>query len=184
MGKPATKECSKCHHRFPVTEMSMKTETVKTGHSGFSWSMGQKSKSIRTNSGRSYYRKKDVWTCNECSGVNAKWRNKIEAEAEQRKKLELDKAEKERKAELDKAEKERKAELYKVEKELKNDIKILKLELSSSKNSEINKKEKFLKIKEKEKELKSLNETKTPKWSIFLSISIALLVWYFVSKHK
>jgi len=76
IGKPATKECQECHFRFPITEMQKTTRSVKTGRSGTSSSFGiTKSgniRNVRIHSGRSSYRTKDVWICNDCNGTNAR----------------------------------------------------------------------------------------------------------------
>ena len=65
-GRPATKECHRCHHRFPVTRMEKSTIEVQTGRSGSSVAFNSSFKSGRVYSGRKYYRKKVVWTCDEC----------------------------------------------------------------------------------------------------------------------
>ncbi len=67
-GRVTTKECIICHHRFPVTEMRKERVSKKSGRSGFSFSIpvsGSASKS-RLNTGRNYYRTRDVWICNDC----------------------------------------------------------------------------------------------------------------------
>lgn len=71
-GKPATKECFRCHHRYPVTHMSQQTVKVNTGNSGMSLSVGlSKNKNPRVHSGRQYYRNKTVWICNDCVKVQS-----------------------------------------------------------------------------------------------------------------
>jgi hypothetical protein len=65
-GKPATKTCAVCHHRFPVTVMTPIQEYVNTGKSGWSLSLDLSgAKRHRAHTGRRYYRKKIVWVCNE-----------------------------------------------------------------------------------------------------------------------
>jgi len=64
----STKECYKCHHRVPATEMTAKTIKVNSGNSGISMSVGVgKNKNPRFHSGRQYYRNKTVWICSECT---------------------------------------------------------------------------------------------------------------------
>ena len=70
-GRPATKECHRCHHRFPVTHMQKSTIKVQTGSSGSSVSFNARGKGGRIYSGRKYYRNKTVWTCDEC--LSAAW---------------------------------------------------------------------------------------------------------------
>jgi hypothetical protein len=68
MGKPATKECASCHHRFPVTEMITEVQEVESGRSGVSFSFNPaRQKSGRINLGRRYYRKRQVWICEACN---------------------------------------------------------------------------------------------------------------------
>ena len=65
MGRPATKECAKCHHRYPVTEMRKTNTQVKSGHSvGGSFNPSRK-QSTRLGA-RNYYRNKVIWICDEC----------------------------------------------------------------------------------------------------------------------
>ena len=70
-GRPATKECHRCHHRFPVTRMRKSTVEVQTGRSGSSVAFNSSFKRGRVYSGRKYYRKKVVWTCDECLAQRA-----------------------------------------------------------------------------------------------------------------
>lgn len=65
-GRPSTKECKVCHHRFPVNEMVAFEDYVKTGKSGVSFSLDlskTKNKRHRAHTGRNYYSKKIVWVC-------------------------------------------------------------------------------------------------------------------------
>lgn len=67
MGRPATKECQRCHYRHSVTEMHKTNTKVNSGQSGTGFSFNpQRSKSIRVNSGRKYYRNKTIWICDDC----------------------------------------------------------------------------------------------------------------------
>ena len=67
MGRPATKECQRCHYRHPVTEMHKTSTKVNSGRSGLGYSFNpQRSKSVRINSGRNYYRNKTIWICDDC----------------------------------------------------------------------------------------------------------------------
>ena len=66
-GRPSTKECTVCHYRHPVTEMHKTNKQVNSGQSGTGFSFNpQRSKSVRVNSGRKYYRNKTIWICNDC----------------------------------------------------------------------------------------------------------------------
>jgi len=63
--KASTKECYVCHHRFPVTEMRRESLKQKSGRSGTSASVG-KSGSWRFYTGRNYYRRREIWICDDC----------------------------------------------------------------------------------------------------------------------
>ena len=65
MGRPATKECVCCHHRYPVTRMHKTNQTVNSGHSvGASFNPSRK-QSTRIGA-RNHYRNKIAWICNDC----------------------------------------------------------------------------------------------------------------------
>ena len=79
-GRPATKECHRCHHRFPVNRMRKSTIEVQTGRSGSSVAFNARGKGGRLYSGRKYYRKKVVWTCDECRAASdsiPSWTGKV-----------------------------------------------------------------------------------------------------------
>lgn len=98
MGKPATKECAECHHRYPVTFMRKSQERYVSGRSGSSYSFqpgtnGRLVNNPRINSGRKYYRTRTVWTCNNCNGVAAKEENERLKQKEHREKIKKAKSE-------------------------------------------------------------------------------------------
>ena len=60
----ATKECIKCHRRVPANEMRKQIVEKRTGSSIGVYGLGKKGKPRA--SARSYSRKVEQWTCNEC----------------------------------------------------------------------------------------------------------------------
>lgn len=67
MTKYGTAECVYCHIRLKKPEMNSQVTKVKSGNSGTSFSFNpQRSKSLRISSGRNYYRKKEIWYCDNC----------------------------------------------------------------------------------------------------------------------
>lgn len=77
-GKPSTKKCHKCHHRFPITHMRKRKVKVNTGHSGHSWSVGtgigNRRRSYRAYSGRKYCRYRTLWVRGNCDkGGGSSW---------------------------------------------------------------------------------------------------------------
>ena len=105
--------CTQCGLRRPQPHMAQKQITVKSGKSGFSMSISLKPslKSTRVNSGRNFYRKRQVWVCaeNSCHDPSYFVRKSEREERRRLKKLEEEK---------DKKDKNRKVEI--LSKDLKN----------------------------------------------------------------
>jgi hypothetical protein len=66
--RASTKECYVCHRRLSVDRMRKEHITKKSGHSGLSFSLllGNSSTKPRGYSGRNYYRRRDIWICDNC----------------------------------------------------------------------------------------------------------------------
>jgi len=77
-GKEPTKECYKCHYRFPISELSVRKISKNTA-SAVGVSFNPNRKKSKRFSGRSYYRHKEVWICDGCYGFSLRMWDRINA---------------------------------------------------------------------------------------------------------
>tara|TARA_B100001964_G_C13952509_1_gene473946 strand:- start:62 stop:610 length:549 start_codon:yes stop_codon:yes gene_type:complete len=69
MATYGTGECHYCHIRLPKPDLTRKTTKRRSGSSGFGFSFNPaRKKSVRIQSGRRYYSRKNIWVCRKCLG--------------------------------------------------------------------------------------------------------------------
>lgn len=124
MATYANRTCTQCGLRRPQPHMAQKQITQKSGKSGFSMSVSLKPslKSTRVNSGRNYYRKRQVWVCAENSCHDPSYFVR-KSEREERRRLEIaenERLEKERKIEEEKDKRDKDRKVNKLSEDLKN----------------------------------------------------------------